>query len=134
VRRKFVEAEPVEPELAAQALDQIGALYEHDQRLSETKRSPEAIRVYRQEHCAPIVDAFFASLKQALDERALNTLNADLVADLQESGVAAPSTTKVGDAVAIRVNLTNHRTQDEDLDCLVDAVCDLSQARLKARR
>lgn len=69
-----------------------------------------------------------------LDERALNTLNANVVADLQESGIAAPSTTKVGDAVAIRVNLTNHRTRDEDIDLLVDAVYELAYPRIKARQ
>jgi glutamate/tyrosine decarboxylase-like PLP-dependent enzyme len=56
-------------------------------------------------------------------------LNADVVADLQESGVAAPSTTRVRGAGAIRVNVTNHRTTHADLDVLVAAACRAAAAR-----
>ena len=47
------------------------------------------------------------------EEGALDQLNADLVADLQESGIAAPSTTTLGGRTVIRVCLTNHRTSAE---------------------
>jgi len=57
-----------------------------------------------------------------LDEERLDHLNREIVADVQESGVAAPSTTQVHGRLAIRVNITNHRTQFRDLDILVDAV------------
>ena len=46
-----------------------------------------------------------------LDDAGLDRLNAEIVADLQESGVAAPSTTTLGGRTAIRVCLTNHRTR-----------------------
>ena len=49
-------------------------------------------------------------------------LNADLVAELQERGIAAPSTTKIDGKLAIRVCLVNHRTQRHDIDAMVDAV------------
>ncbi len=49
-------------------------------------------------------------------------LNAAIVADLQEQGVAAPSTTRIGGALAIRACLINHRTQPRDIDALVDGV------------
>ncbi len=49
-------------------------------------------------------------------------LNAAIVADLQEEGIAAPSTTRIGGALAIRACLINHRTQPRDIDALVDAV------------
>lgn len=52
----------------------------------------------------------------------LDRLNAEIVADIQESGIAAPSTAVLPAGTAIRVNLTNHRTRDEDLDRLVEAV------------
>ncbi|MEE9454226.1 MAG: pyridoxal-dependent decarboxylase [Paracoccaceae bacterium] len=52
--------------------------------------------------------------------------NADIVAKLQTSGIAAPSTTMLQDESAIRVNLTNHRTQDADLALLVRAVVEIS--------
>lgn len=52
----------------------------------------------------------------------LNALNDEIVIQLQESGIAVPSTTIFDGKLAIRVNLTNHRTQNSDLDMLVEAV------------
>ncbi|MCR9269942.1 MAG: pyridoxal-dependent decarboxylase [Hyphomonadaceae bacterium] len=52
----------------------------------------------------------------------LDALNARIVANLQTDGIAAPSTTRIGGQLAIRVNITNHRTSFEDLDVLADAV------------
>jgi aromatic-L-amino-acid decarboxylase len=49
-------------------------------------------------------------------------VNADIVAALQEDGIAAPSTTKLDGKLAIRAALFNHRTRTADLDALVDAV------------
>src|SRR5262249_33745567 len=46
---------------------------------------------------------------------------------LQERGIAAPSTTAINGALAIRVNLTNHRTTEADLDLLLDAVLRIGQ-------
>ena len=51
-----------------------------------------------------------------------DALNEEIVVRLQESGIAVPSTTVLGGQLAIRVNLTNHRTKDSDLDMLVEAV------------
>jgi glutamate/tyrosine decarboxylase-like PLP-dependent enzyme len=48
--------------------------------------------------------------------------NAALVADLQESGVAAPSLTTVRGKLAIRVAIVNHRTGRDDIDILLNAV------------
>jgi len=45
-----------------------------------------------------------------------------LVVDLHEQGLAAPSTTRLGGAVAIRAAIVNHRTTESDVDALVDAV------------
>ena len=60
----------------------------------------------------------------------LDRLNAEIVADLQESGEAAPSTARLQGGLAIRVNLTNHRTTLADLDRLVDAVVACGERRL----
>jgi len=54
-----------------------------------------------------------------LNGAALDSLNEDIAADLQESGIAAPSTTRIQGRLAIRVNITNHRTCEADLDLLV---------------
>jgi aromatic-L-amino-acid decarboxylase len=52
----------------------------------------------------------------------LDRFNDELVLRLQESGIAVTSSTNVGSRRAIRVNITNHRTRDEDLAILVDAL------------
>ena len=51
-----------------------------------------------------------------------DALNEELLLRLQESGVAVPSSTRINDAYAIRVNITNHRTQMDDMDQLIRAV------------
>ncbi len=56
-------------------------------------------------------------------EKELAVLNREIVLQLQENGLAAPSTTILGGKLAIRVNITNHRTQLKDCteliaDCL----------------
>jgi glutamate/tyrosine decarboxylase-like PLP-dependent enzyme len=55
-------------------------------------------------------------------------VNARIVMDLQESGVAAPSTTRINGALAIRAAITNHRTNFSDMDALVDATLALGRA------
>ena len=57
-----------------------------------------------------------------LDEAALDALNEEIVIRLQESGIAAPSTTRLKGHLAIRTNLTNHRTEQNDLDFLLTEI------------
>ncbi|HXP93251.1 MAG TPA: pyridoxal-dependent decarboxylase [Candidatus Binatia bacterium] len=52
----------------------------------------------------------------------LDRLNDELVIRLQESGLAVTSSTTVDGKRAIRANITNHRTRDEDLTFLLDAL------------
>ncbi|MHB1240573.1 MAG: pyridoxal phosphate-dependent decarboxylase family protein [Gammaproteobacteria bacterium] len=54
-----------------------------------------------------------------------NRVNADIVAQLQASGVAAPSTTTIGGKLAIRTAIVNHRTNTADIDALLDATVTL---------
>ncbi len=58
--------------------------------------------------------------------------NRELVADLQEAGIAAPSTTVIGGRLAIRAALFNHRTTEADADALVEGVLHLASARIQA--
>jgi aromatic-L-amino-acid decarboxylase len=51
-----------------------------------------------------------------------DAMQADIVADLQEDGIAAPSTTAIGGRVVIRAAIVNHRTRADDIAALVDAV------------
>ena len=62
------------------------------------------------------------------DEAMLDACNADIVAALQSEGIAAPSTTRIGGRLAIRVCLVNHRTTTADLDLLVLEVVRVGRA------
>lgn len=53
---------------------------------------------------------------------ALDAFNEELAVALQESGVAVTSLTTLGGNRALRVNITNHRTRDEDLTLLLDTL------------
>jgi aromatic-L-amino-acid decarboxylase len=46
--------------------------------------------------------------------------NAELAIAIQQSGIAAPSTTIINGHLAIRACITNHRTQARDIDALVE--------------
>lgn len=61
----------------------------------------------------------------------LDALNAEIVIAMQEEGIAVVSTTRVDGKLAIRANITNHRTLQADIDILVGAVSDLGN-RLKS--
>jgi glutamate/tyrosine decarboxylase-like PLP-dependent enzyme len=52
----------------------------------------------------------------------LDRLNVDIVADIQEAGLAAPSTTMIGGKLVIRAAMVNHRIQVTDVNALVQAV------------
>ncbi|TAK63005.1 aspartate aminotransferase family protein [Methylobacter sp.] len=56
-----------------------------------------------------------------------NRVNADLVVALQESGIAAPSTTTINDQLAIRAAIVNHRTTTNDIDALINATLALGE-------
>jgi aromatic-L-amino-acid decarboxylase len=59
-------------------------------------------------------------------------VNEKIVVDLQESGIAAPSTTTIGGRVAIRVAIVNHRTGGAEIDALVDNTVSLGRALQKS--
>ncbi len=60
-----------------------------------------------------------------------NHLNAEIVADLHESGIVAPSTTMVNGRLAIRAAIVNHRTGEREIDALINATLAFGQARIK---
>jgi aromatic-L-amino-acid/L-tryptophan decarboxylase len=63
------------------------------------------------------------------DDAGSDTLNGDIVADIQESGISAPSTTVLEGRLAIRAAIVNHRTDVGDIDALVSAVLDFGARR-----
>jgi glutamate/tyrosine decarboxylase-like PLP-dependent enzyme len=58
-----------------------------------------------------------------------NVVNSALVVALQESGIAAPSTTTINGQLAIRAAIVNHRTTTSDIDALIDATLALGAAQ-----
>lgn len=68
---------------------------------------------------------------RAADAQTSDRLNAAIAIALQESGIAAPSTTRVNGALAIRAAIVNHRSGVADVDRLCDAVIETG-ARLAA--
>ena len=61
-----------------------------------------------------------------------NRVNGDIVIDIQESGIAAPSTTILDGELAIRAAIVNHRTDTCDIDALIAAVLDFGAQRAPA--
>jgi len=59
---------------------------------------------------------------------ASHRVNARIAVELQESGIAAPSTTVVGGRLAIRAAIVNHRTQRSDLDAMVEKTLALGRS------
>jgi aromatic-L-amino-acid/L-tryptophan decarboxylase len=59
-------------------------------------------------------------------------VNRDLVADLHESGIAAPSTTVLDGQLAIRAAIVNHRTDVCDIDALIAAVLEFGAQRARS--
>ncbi len=62
-----------------------------------------------------------------------NKINGEIVVDIQESGIAAPSTTVLGGQLAIRAAIVNHRTDTCDIDALIAAVLEFGAQRSDGR-
>jgi aromatic-L-amino-acid decarboxylase len=62
-----------------------------------------------------------------------DSINVEIVADLQESGIAVPSTAIVNGRVAIRVAITNHRTLEHDVLAMLDAARRFGARRVAAQ-
>jgi aromatic-L-amino-acid decarboxylase len=58
-----------------------------------------------------------------------NQVNGDIVIDIQESGIAVPSTTVLDGQLAIRAAIVNHRTDTCDIDALIAAVLEFGSQR-----
>jgi glutamate/tyrosine decarboxylase-like PLP-dependent enzyme len=59
-------------------------------------------------------------------------VNQNIVTEIQESGIAAPSTTTINGCLAIRAAIVNHRTNKSDIDALVKATVALGAANTVA--
>jgi aromatic-L-amino-acid/L-tryptophan decarboxylase len=59
-------------------------------------------------------------------------INRDIVADIHESGIAAPSTTVLDGQLAIRAAIVNHRTDVCDVEALIAAVLEFGAQRARS--
>jgi glutamate/tyrosine decarboxylase-like PLP-dependent enzyme len=78
----------------------------------------------------PLNIVCFRFVADDLDDEVLNDLNKELLIDLHESGVAAPSYTVIDGKYALRVAITNHRSKREDFEVLVREVIRLGRKLL----
>ena len=69
----------------------------------------------------------FRYTAEGLTTEALNALNKTILVRLQEDGIAVPSGTTIRGQFAIRVAITNHRSEDRDFDALVAGVLSLGR-------
>ena len=67
---------------------------------------------------------------EGADPETIDIFNDELVNDLQEQGIAVPSTARLIGRLYIRICITNHRSTLADFDVLVNAVIELSQSRV----
>jgi glutamate/tyrosine decarboxylase-like PLP-dependent enzyme len=64
----------------------------------------------------------FRCLRPGLEATALDALNREILVELQEQGIAAPSGTTIEGKYVLRVAITNHRSRREDFNILVREV------------
>jgi len=64
----------------------------------------------------------FRYIEPSLDDTALDELNKQILVELQEQGIAAPSGTTIRGKYVLHVAHTNHRTRWGDFDVLVREV------------
>jgi len=72
----------------------------------------------------PLNIVCFRFVAPRLSDERLNALNEEVLFQLQESGVAVPSSTRIDGRYALRVAIVNHRSRREDFDLLVREVLD----------
>lgn len=70
-RRYFIKAEESEPALVKEALDLLRPLWRIEKKIKEEELEGEAKRLYRAEHSKPVVDKFFAWVKETSKDKAL---------------------------------------------------------------
>jgi aromatic-L-amino-acid decarboxylase len=75
----------------------------------------------------PLNVVCFRYVYDEVDRGQLNELNEELLIELQESGVAVPSSTLIDGKYALRVAITNHRSRRQDFDILVQKVIEIGR-------
>jgi len=111
--------------------NRIGAVVEQSCALAQTlaRRIDASDGLERLAPVALNIVCFRVTMDADTSEDELDRLNADIVADLHEAGLSAPSTTVINGRLAIRAAIVNHRTTNEDLDALLAGVRTMAAAR-----
>lgn len=81
---------------------------------------------------APLNIVCFRFRAEGYDEAGLNRLNQEILFRLQESGIAAPSSTILTGKFALRTAITNHRSRREDFVMMTSAVIRLGRELAQA--
>jgi glutamate/tyrosine decarboxylase-like PLP-dependent enzyme len=68
--------------------------------------------------------------ERTISDEALDALNREILLQLQEKGIAVPSSTRIGGRYAIRAAFVGHRTTLADADALIDGVLRLGEESL----
>jgi len=101
--------------------DKIGACIEHTCRVAKYLETRLIEQSSLFEIVAPVtLNIVCFGLRACAD----SDLNKAIAIDLQERGVAAPSTTIIGGRTVIRAAIVNHRTTEQDIDTLMAALRD----------
>ena len=111
--------------LKAYGTERLGAMIERTCALARymEARIAEELRL---ELLAPVQLNIVCFRYRAADA---DKVNGEIVIDVQESGVAAPSTTMLDGQLAIRAAIVNHRTDVCDVDALISAVLEFGARR-----
>lgn len=80
----------------------------------------------------PLNIVCFRYIDKSISEKSIDALNRDILVELQESGVALPSQTVLHGKFALRVCFVNHRTEDSDIDLMLDEVKKLGNSKLES--
>ena len=81
----------------------------------------------------PLNIVCFRFMAEGMNDDALNQLNQEILIQLHESGIAAPSYTTLNGKYAIRAAITNHRSQRDDFNLLVSEVVHLGKKLTKEK-
>jgi len=111
-----------------QGVDRIGAAIQAN--IEQARRLGERVRAESDlELLAPVSlnVVCFRYAPQGVEGAALDELNRRILTALQVRGIAVPSQTLLGGRFALRVCITNHRTEIADLDALIEATLALGR-------
>ncbi len=113
--------------LQAYGADRIGAVVDHSCEMAQAL----AARV-RAEPCLQLlapVNLNIVCFRYCASAGDLDRLNVDIVADIQEAGLAAPSTTVIDGKLVIRAAMVNHRIRAADVNALIEAALEAGARR-----